>query len=755
MKSRNIRHATVYWLIAAIAAIVILPVAGTAETTKQPGQQNIAWQADSGRAVLSNGRLELIVETNSGINAKSLRDVASGQLYADRDYVWSNGGALGFPKLDGAPVIGDSKDGHFINFKGRLGELAVQQVFTLPNNEPGVILEDITISNPTDKPLDTSSFRCGFAKHLREGDAWAPDATQVQFCPVPYRRETNGQMQIFPLREVAEHGTAFAGWMEQATATPAWGTEGWVWSYPSPLPLGEGPATFLIAKFNQQGMEWSLMEPLKRGTETVLRFGGAGQWKYNHPEGATRLEAGKSYHFGQTRVQAVAGDWKQAYYAYRRYIESKGCRRPSDYNPPVHWNELYDNEYFGRVCGALDGSIGPSKPGYSPELYQQIQKILNQYYTLDLMKAEAAKAKELGCEVLYLDPGWDMGKRGGLHVWDAARLGPMKTFVDLVKKEYGMRGVGLWCSLAGVPPTYCDAQAYPTAQVLTKEGEKAKLLICHPCPAFLDAKEKLLLEVCRNGAVFLMFDSNQYSGPCYDKTHGHSIPSTREEHAKATCELARRVKVKYPHVLIEMHDPITGPCGIHYTPTYFGYHPPTSFDCLWGHEFMWAPLDDLLSGRAVSLYYYNLAYGIPLYLHVSLKQDNENALVFWWYASTCRHLGVGGKPGPAAWEADKRAMKTYLPLKRFYTQGEFYGIEETVHAHTLADQRQSVLNVFNLTDKPAEKVVRFNLADVGLPAGLFRAEQPKDASLRMINGKITWRLSVPARGHQLLKIIMM
>ena len=32
-------------------------------------------------------------------------------------------------------------------------------------------------------------------------------------------------------------------------------------------------------------------------------------------------------------------------------------------------------------------------------------------------------------------------------------------------------------------------------------------------------------------------------------------------------------------------------------------------------------MDDLLSGRAVSLYYYNLAYGIPLYLHIGLKSD--------------------------------------------------------------------------------------------------------------------------------------
>ena len=246
-----------------------------------------------------------------------------------------------------------------------------------------------------------------------------------------------------------------------------------------------------------------------------------------------------------------------------------------------------------------------------------------------------------------------------------------------------------------------------------------------------------------------MFDSDQYSGPCYDKAHGHSIPSTREEHAKALFELARRIKAKYPHVLIELHDPITGPSGIHYTPSYFGYAPPNSFDCLWGHEFMWNSMDDLLSGRAVSLYYYNLAYGIPLYLHVGLKTDNENALVFWWYASTCRHLGVGGKPGPAVWEADKRAMRTYMPLKRFYTQGEFYGIEETVHAHTLPDLRQSVLNVFNLSDKPIQKEVRLRAADVGLPAGSIRAEGD---SFTATGDEITVKMTIPAHGHQLVKV---
>ena len=187
------------------------------------------------------------------------------------------------------------------------------------------------------------------------------------------------------------------------------------------------------------------------------------------------------------------------------------------------------------------------------------------------MKAEAAKAKELGCEVLYLDPGWDTGP--SQHIWDAARLGPMESFVKMIRERVWPEGRFALVFAGGraADRSAIPRHVRPKPGFSTRTARRSTCFICFPSPAFLDTKEKRLLELCRNGAVFLMFDSDQYSGPCYDKTHGHSIPSTREEHAKALFELARRVKAKYPNVLIEMHDPITGPSGIHYTPTYFGY----------------------------------------------------------------------------------------------------------------------------------------------------------------------------------------
>jgi hypothetical protein len=724
-----------------VIAAVCVGFAFTAATASAE-RPSIAWNPDSGRAVLTNGPLELAVETASGINARWLRNVRSGQVYADREYAWSMGGTSELPKMESDPVVADTKDGgRSITFRGRLGSIGIEQTFTLPKDEAGVIFERITMHNPTDKPIETASFRCGFAKSLRDGQTWSHDASEMCFSPIPYRRETDGKMQEFPLREVAEHGTIFKGWVEPPTKTPIWGAEGWVWFSHSPLPLGEGTTVFLIAKHNPDSMEWSLMEPVKRGAETVVRFGGAGQWKYGSPEGSTRLEPGKSYTFGETRLQAIAGDWKRAFYAYRAYVEGKGCRAPKDYSPPVHWNELYDNQYFFKVQGLL------AKLGYRPEFNAENRKMLAKEYSLEMMLAEAAKAKELGCEALYLDPGWDTGPSH--HIWDTERLGPLDAFVAKMKKDYGLK-VALWIGTGGMPPTYADPEACPIeARVVDKSGRHTQIH-CMPCSAFLDTKEKRLLELCRNGVVFMMFDSTQYSGPCYDETHGHSIPSTREEHAGALLELARRVKSRYPDLLIEMHDFISGPGSNHYSPTYYGYARPHSWNCIWGHEFMWSSMDDLLSRRAVSLYYYNLAYSIPIYLHVGLKPDNEHALVFWWFASTCRHLGMGGKStNPAVWESHKKAVRTYLPLKRFYTQGAFYGLDEMVHAHTLPDLGESVINVFNLADKPIEKEVQFRLADVGLPAGSARVE---GAASTVKGDEIVLKVPLPARGHALVKI---
>lgn len=673
----------------------------------------------TGQVVLRNGPLELSVATRPGLNPRSLRDLASGRVYADADYVWPNGA---FPELVKAPTISTAADGsRSLVFLGRLGTLTVEQTFTAPASEPGVITEQITLRNLTEKRLERLAFKCGFAKRLRQGDQWSGEANALRFCPIPYRRETDGRLLEFPLRDALEHGPA--------SRQPApWGAEGWVWS--------DGSNSLLIAKYNPNAMEWSLLEPAPGAAGTALRFGGAGPWKHDSPAGASQLEPGASFRFGETRLQAITGDWRQAYYAYRRYTEGKGCRPRPGYNPPVHWNELYDNAYYFKAAPLC----------FNPDFRALNPKLLSELYSLDHMKGEAAKAKALGCEALYLDPGWDTGPSH--HLWDAARLGTLDSFLKLMRDDYGLK-VSLWIGLAGVPPTYADPEACPVeARVVNASGQRIPVH-CVASPAFLATKEKRLLELGRHGVAFLMFDSTQFTGPCYDPTHGHRVPSSREEHAKALLDLTQRVKRQCPDLLIEMHDLVSGPSSLHYTPTYLYYAQPDSFDCLWGHEFMWSSLDDLLSGKAISLYYYNLAYSMPLYLHINLKNDNDHCLAFWWYASTCRHLGVGGKPAEPLWQRHQAAMRTYLSLKRFYTQGVFYGLGETLHAHTLPEAHECVLNAFNLESRPATRQVKFRLADVGLPPGQVQVE----GSPATVQGdEITLDLSLPAKGHQLVKL---
>lgn len=757
MKTRHDLSSRLTRIIIVIVGMMSLPVAGEAQELQQSntpidsavsptGVPNITWDSESGQAVLTSGRLGLVIETQGGINARSLRDLVTGRIYADRDYCWSNGA---FPKLVGQPVLTKSPDGSCsVSLNGNLGILAIEQKFTASSHDRDAIIEEITITNPTTEPMSTADFKCGFAKYLRNGEAWTPDAG-LRLCHVPYRRWLNGGMQDFPLREVAERGMSYPAGFGASHCTLAWGAEGWLWT--------DGTTTLLMSKYNPDGMEWSLLEPHQRGAETVVRFGGAGLWRpglpfrpqdqsppecqHGLPDAAANLGPGKSYTFGPTRLQVLDGDWKPAYYAFRKYTESLGCHPAKDYNPPVHWNELYDNKYYSKITPIATYDVDQD------ELRARMRKLMDEFYTLDDMKGEAAKAKELGCEALYMDPGWDFP--GCSFLWDAPRLGSFESFIKLMGEQYGLK-VSLWCGLGGVPPTWADPASCPVeAQVMTKDG-KRNLVLCFSNPAFLDARAKNLLALARKGVAFFMFDSTQYPGPCYDTAHGHKIPSARDEHADSIYELARRIKQECPDVLIESHDPITGPGAGNYAPTYLNFVRPHSFDCIWGHEFMWNSMDDLISGRAVSLYYYNLAYSIPIYLHVGLNSDNANALVFWWYASICRHLGVGGKhPDPTVWEAQKKAMQTYLPLKRFYTQGEFYGIDEMVHVHTLPDLGRSVINAFNIDEKPVQRQVSFRLAEIGLPSGPVQIE---GSSFRQSGDEVVLDLAIPARGHLLLKV---
>ena len=199
------------------------------------------------------------------------------------------------------------------------------------------------------------------------------------------------------------------------------------------------------------------------------------------------------------------------------------------------------------------------------------------------------------------------------------------------------------------------------------------------------------------------------------------------------------MRQRFPGLRIEMHEPMW--CEDCYFPIYFHQGlAEGDYDENWAFEFMWNSIEMVRQGRALSLYYYNLACDIPLYLHMNMKADNDQLLAFWWMASTVRHLGIGGghgspqseaspQGGPGAklpaydpakhYAAYKTAMATYNRLLPYFTHGQFLGVgkDETLHLHVLPDRPGGVLMVFNLTQRPQLRTIRVPLAKLNLRGG--------------------------------------
>lgn len=345
------------------------------------------------------------------------------------------------------------------------------------------------------------------------------------------------------------------------------------------------------------------------------------------------------------------------------------------------------------------------------------------------------------------DTGW---KLTGKAVFDFPPVSARWVRLDILKTTSGM------------PPSLDEIEIYEAApaaapeaaafQRQTKRRPPPDLpnmpFVCLGSKQYLDEAEKRLLANCADGVCFLMFDGTWWNGGCANPAHGHPVPYTYEDHIRANVELARRVHARYPKVLIEMHDMIMGGSASRVTPVYYKYGLPGSYDENWGFELMWDPFADLTSGRARALYYYNLGCNVPIYLHIDLRKDNQNCIILWWYASTCRHLGIGGThQDPAVVEAQQQAMKRYRTLEAFYKQGEFYGANEEIHVHVIPWQNAFVVNVFNLSDQPRTIAGAIGLRQMGLDPSARYGNSTAWASAS--NGELSVNLELPAWSTEL------
>jgi hypothetical protein len=858
-------------------------------------------QAAGSKLQLENAAYRLAVECAAGQVRVTLDDRQSGLRVADGAYLYRAQRQNDKETCSGLKNAVASLDGRRLTIRGTLAGLNVEHVFDLPADRP-ILEERVTLYNKSDAPIALRDLHMGLVRTLTDGAGRIlPELAEDRFVAVPFRARPDDLKPSYNDFSAADL-IQKKGYEIRVNPDLKYDrvpanlrqSEGWAWTH--------GGHTLGIFKFDQSNMQWSVLTTEKDGQNASLRFGGV-RMIDGEPSELGRIQPGEKVQLGCTRYQTTPGGYERAMYAFRAFLDENGCRFPKNFNPPVHWEQLYDME------GAWDDRL--------------------HRYTKAIVEREAEKGVAYSCEALYLDPGWDTGF--ATFLWGEAWLGPRKAFVDEMQSKYGLKvslhtPLATWMSINWpmgpqiAPQTYPaesrrkapvipnpnvtrspaadrgqrnlallpDAKAsasslwadgsnllHQTAhlndgwrgnaaswiakaatgwaeidlgatysigrvrllndaakeysdrkpvdyrvlvatqynadsnaatwkpvaavsgeplvgsrdfgfaptearwvrvQISKSESNEPRLdeieifedrtlaeqdvaawesrvrgaatppaackqgasTICLSSKAYLDEAAKRLLANCADGVVYLMYDGNWWQGGCEDTTHGHPVPLTKEDHMRANVDLARRVHEKYPNVLIEMHDMMMGGSNPRNTPVYYKYGLPGSYDLNWGFELMWNPMEDITSGRARSLYYYNLGCNVPVYLHIDLRKDVVGCPVLWWYASTCRHLGIGGThKDPTVVVAHKAAMHTYRELARFFKRGDFYGINEEVHLHALPDENAFVVNLFNLSDQKRTIGGSLEVSQMGLTGNAIQSDA-KDAG-SLANGVWTIR----------------
>lgn len=683
-------------------------------------------------------RYQLDVEYDDRLQKLALTDTYSGVHYADSEYRYSAFVEYNetIATLEGlfTPVINEEvspRTGKIITISGTLGAtggepwIKVVQKFHLP--EGGEHLEEqITVRNMSQKDLVLRGYRFGFRKKLEKPSRYGGpgiDIEDYRIVALPFRLQPDGKKHDYQLDDLyngryeCSENHHPQRLIQEVVDKSRTRSEGWAWT--------DGENGLLIIKYNPDAIEYSMLDTELRDGSKFLTFGGAAAALHNEPIEARYLKAGAEFTFGKTRYHFYEGLWRQGSYMFREFMNSHGHGLPDDYDPPVHWNELYN--------------IG---------WHHNNKEALEQHYSVEALEQEAKMAREAGCESLYLDPGWEVCEGG--TTWDTERMGEAADFIEMIKNKYGLK-----TAFRTIGRSYCND--YPGMYSRHADGSLGYYHapddykpFYEPCMCFAKYREEKLKRIRKladAGMSFVMFDEFDWRGACYNPDHGHPVPTTPNMHARAVVELSRKLHDSHPDILTEIHDPVWS-WGVRYLPTYY-LHGSGAFDELWAFEFMWDPFDDLLSGKALSLFYYNLCYEIPLYLHINMDRDNDNCLAFWWYASTVRHLGIGGgKDNSARFEAYKHAMAQYKELKDLYARGRFFGIDELTHIHVLAESGRCVVNSFNLTDTPVSRKVALRLSDLGF----LEDVTVEGAPYELVGDKLVMDLQIPPFSPIIVKV---
>lgn len=650
------------------------------------------------------GGMSLDIATRDRNVILKLTDDSTGRTWLDGPIIYRvqtthNDQAITTERLTGVDVeVGDNK----VVITGQAQHFAVRHEFEL---DAEGLCERITLRNTAEEVVSVERLEIGATLSLTmpgldDYGRLRPDVRDREWVPIPMRRhpeDCSGGHEHFSARDLILRHPDY--WFGRNSHEPqggppshfrpvdAWFADGWCCT--------AGARTLVVLKHATEHCELCPLDGEKREGGWLARIGGVtlieaqtqGGTSFM-PGGAAVLDPGRTIELGEVRYLQVDGDWQAGYAAFRDYFDSRGYLPPENFDPPVHWNQLYDMSSWWTVSGYEDR---------------------RELYTLDALWEEAGKAREYHCQSLYLDPGWDTGFASS--IWDQDRLGPQAEFAAKLKRDYGL-GLSLHCPLA----VWSDASLYPQeAQFVDADGRQKPEWLCSGAQQYLEVKAERMRRLCEDGAGFLMYDGAGYTGPCCSEDHGHPVPYTPDEQVRNYRWLCDAVQEKYPDVLIELHD-----CQGHFIlPRHFPHRPGWNVEN-WGNEYMWNTTEDLALGKMKYLDYLRRAYSVPTYLHISLINDNEHGLALWYAASTCAHLGIGGThPNSQIAAAHKSHMAKYRKLKRFFVQGRYFAPDESTHLHYLADRKEAVLCLFNFTD---ESVHRTDM--ISVPASFELGEDP-------------------------------
>jgi len=351
--------------------------------------------------------------------------------------------------------------------------------------------EKITLTNRGSKKVRFGLINFGFKKALfKQYSGWNDHLDEFTLTSIPTRRYI-GYGDDRRKENFSANDILLGAWVVKEAEMPGFCAEGWLWG-PSTLP--------------------------GRGAEDVnIVFGGVSLYEGN-PELATSLKPDQSYSFGVTRYAVYEGDYKEGYYLYRSHLDEHGHKFKQNYDPPVHWNELYNLGWVAEKTGFfVDGTDF-------------------EIYTLEQLYEEAEIARDIGAECLYLDPGWNIAL--GSSIWNEERFGSLKEFSKVIHEKYGLK-------LALHLMMIFEGENEPDEFYLrSKKGVKVvadpyiNLFSLCANDHWVEEKTRRLLEIAKEGVDFFMFDFTEFSTfmvnelGCFSKEHGHEVPMLRKTHAE-------------------------------------------------------------------------------------------------------------------------------------------------------------------------------------------------------------------------------